>query len=50
MKECREVRRLAVYFLEESYVLGIQARPGLLVLEVDLPITWVTADAAYGQE
>lgn len=38
MNDYREVSRLAVYQLEESYVLDIQARPGLLVLEIDLAL------------
>ncbi|GAA3885876.1 hypothetical protein ACFYWH_42200 [Streptomyces sp. NPDC003737] len=38
MNDYREVSRLAVYHLEESYVLDIQARPGSLALEMDLAL------------
>ncbi|MFI6875773.1 hypothetical protein ACIBL6_20295 [Streptomyces sp. NPDC050400] len=38
MSDYREVSRLAVYCLEESYVLDIQAGPGVLALEIDLAL------------
>ncbi|GAB2922105.1 hypothetical protein [Streptomyces sp. NPDC058869] len=38
MNDYRKVSRLAVYHFEESYVLDIQARPGLLALEIDLAL------------
>lgn len=38
MTDYRQVSRLAIYHLEESYVLGIQARPGFLAWEMDLAL------------
>jgi len=38
VNDYREVGQLAVYHLEESYILDIQARPGFLACEVDLAL------------
>lgn len=38
VNDYREVSRLAVYHLEESYILDIQAHPGLLACEMDLAL------------
>ncbi|MEU5596570.1 hypothetical protein [Streptomyces sp. NPDC020298] len=38
MNDYRKVSWLAVYHLEESYVLDIQASPGLLAVEADLAL------------
>ncbi|WP_079178168.1 hypothetical protein [Streptomyces mangrovisoli] len=39
MSDYREVGELGQYFLEESYVLSIQASPGDLSLEMDLALS-----------
>ncbi|MFD5079376.1 hypothetical protein [Streptomyces sp. NPDC058371] len=38
MNYYREVSWLAIYYLEESYVLDIEARPGFLAAEMDLAL------------
>jgi hypothetical protein len=38
VNDYREVSGLAVYHLEESYVLDIEARPGFLASEMDLAL------------
>ncbi|MDX2545265.1 hypothetical protein ACOT81_26250 [Streptomyces sp. WI04-05B] len=39
MNNSRQMSDLGAYHLEESYVLGIEARPGLLACELDLALS-----------